>query len=499
MCSDRTRARWAELLDFAIDPNSSRPLFQQIHRFLQEAIVAGRLSPGERLPSTRQLADRLGLSRTSTLSAYQQLFTEGYIEARIGSGTFVANDLPKIVGKPDSIENRASGTKRAQPLSTYAAKAAKATSDLYTTEAVPFVTGCCSIDAAGIDAWRRIGVRQLQTMDGRNLRYSDPSGDPELRVEVANYLRAARAVRCDPDHILIVSGAQQGIDLTIRTLIDRGDAVWIEDPGYLPTRAALSAQGAQLVPVPVDREGLVVSTGIERCAEARAAYITPSHQYPTGSVMSLERRLTILDWANRAGSWVVEDDYDSEFRYVGNSLSSLQGMDDNHRVIYIGTLSKVLFPGIRVGFMVVPAELKAAIVATRFLSDRQPATLQQRMVAEFMREGFLTSHIRRMRQRYREARDVLIAVLLEQLDDLIEIEIPEGGIQLSLFFKQDLSDQSISAAAKQQGIYVRALSSLYLEAVSRKGLLLGFSGFEPNALRAAATHLARIIRDHASK
>jgi GntR family transcriptional regulator/MocR family aminotransferase len=497
MRTERTKSRWAELLDFTIDPTSAQPLFQQIHRHLQNAIISGRLPSGSRLPSTRQLADRLKLSRTSTLSAYEKLATEGYIETIIGSGTFVTNDLPKIAAKPAQVSQNRSPQNFGGGLSAYALKATEVTSDLFTTDAIPFVTGCSSIDAAAIEAWRRIGVRHFQTMDARNLRYSDPSGDPALKTEVASYLRASRAVRCDPDDILIVSGAQQGIDLSMRILLNVGDEVWIEDPGYLPTRAALAAQGAHLIPVPIDQEGLIVKQGVRRSANAKAAYITPSHQYPTGAVMSLERRMDLLDWASRTGAWIIEDDYDSEFRYAGNSLPSLQGIDDNQRVIYLGTLSKVLFPGTRIGFVVVPPELRKAFVAARFLTDRQPATLQQQIVAEFMREGFLTSHIRRMRQRYRDARDLLTQVLLEYLGDIVDVEIPEGGIQLSIFFKNDLGDVAIAVSARQQGIYVRPLSSLYVEAPARKGLLLGFSGFENHLLRNAAIQLSRIIRHHA--
>lgn len=494
--SQRNKSRWAELLNFQVDAASRRPLFEQVHHHLQQAIVSGRISAGSRLPSTRQLADQLQLSRTSTLAAYEKLAAEGYIETRIGSGTFVTSDIPSILEEPERSPQINSAPAGSEVLSAYAGKAEQVTSDLFTRAAVPFVTGCSSIDAVAIDAWRKVGVRHFQTMDAENLRYSTPAGVPALRLEVAHYLKAARAVRCDPDDILIVSGAQQGIDISIRSLLDRGSKVWIEDPGYLPTRAALSAHGARLIPVPIDAEGLVVAEGTKRAPDAKAAYITPSHQYPTGAVMSLARRIELLDWANRSGAYIIEDDYDSEFRYSGAALPSMQGIDTQGRVIYLGTLSKVLFPGTRIGFAVVPPALRKAFAAVRFLTDRQPATLQQQIVAEFMRDGFLTSHIRRMRQRYRAARDLLVGVLLEDLDDAIDIEIPDGGIQLSIFFKNDEDDVAIAAAARQQGIVVRALSSLYVSAPQRKGLLLGFSGFEDHMLRQAAIRLGQIIRQN---
>jgi GntR family transcriptional regulator/MocR family aminotransferase len=494
MSGEHTRSRWAELLDFVVSADAHRPIFEQVHLHLQHAITSGRVPPGSRLPSTRQLASQLKVSRTSTYSAYEKLAAEGYIETFVGSGTFVASDLPRIVEGPAPQPAPFLEAPDRRSLSTYALKAEEVTSDLFAGPAVPFVTGCSSIDAAAIDAWRRVGVRHFQTMDAENLRYSNPRGVSSLRLEVANYLKAARAVRCDPDDIIIISGAQQGIDLSIRTLLDRDDPVWIEDPGYLPTRAALAAHGARLVPVPIDEHGLVVAQGIKQSPKAKAVYITPSHQYPTGAVMSLERRLALLDWASRTRAFIIEDDYDSEFRYTGAALPSLQGIDTQGRVIYLGTLSKVLFPGNRVGFAVVPAELQKAFAAARFLSDRQPATLQQQIVAEFMRDGFLTSHIRRMRQRYRAARDLLVGVLAEQLDDLIDIEVPDGGIQLSIFFKIDCDDVAIAAAARAEGIFVRPLSSLYMSFNPRKGLLLGFSGFEDHMLRQAAVRLGQIIR-----
>jgi GntR family transcriptional regulator / MocR family aminotransferase len=494
MSEARTKSRWAELLDFVVSPESNRPLFEQVHQYLQHAITSGRVPPGSRLPSTRRLADQLRVSRTSTYSAYEKLAAEGYIETIVGSGTFVTNDLPRIENAPAHAAPRLGDRPDNTSLSSYASKAKQVTSDLFTGAAVPFVTGCSSIDATAIDAWRRVGVRHFQTMDAENLRYSDPRGVSSLRLEVASYLKAARAVRCDPDDIVIVSGAQQGIDLSIRTVLDRDDQVWIEDPGYLPTRAALAAHGARLVPISIDGEGLVVAQGIEQSPRAKAVYITPSHQYPTGAVMSLNRRMALLEWASRTGAFIIEDDYDSEFRYSGAALPSLQGIDTQGRVIYVGTLSKVLFPGARVGFAVVPPDLRKAFAAARFLIDRQPATLQQQIVAEFMRDGFLTSHIRRMRQRYRASRDLLVNVLTEQLSDIVHIEVPDGGIQLSIFFKDDRDDVATAAAARTEGITVRPLSTLYIAAKPQKGLLLGFSGFEDHMLRQAAIRLGQIIR-----
>jgi GntR family transcriptional regulator / MocR family aminotransferase len=306
-------------------------------------------------------------------------------------------------------------------------------------------------------------------------------------------------VRCEPEQIVIVSGAQQALDLSLRALINPGDAVWIEDPGYLGARYALDAIGARLIPVPVDENGLMVSAGIRLQANARAAYITPSHQYPTGAVMPMRRRLEVLAWAQEHDAWIIEDDYDSEFRYVGRPLASLQGIDKDSRVIYVGTLSKMLFPGVRIGFAVVPMDLVDVFTGAKFITDRQPPSLQQAMVTDFMRSGFLTSHIRRMRAKYREARDVVVKAVTQHMGDLIEIEVPECGIQLMMHFKHDISDLEVAKNARTEGIVVKPLSTLYLNAPARQGLLLGYSGFELRKLRAASLQLSEVVRSAVRK
>jgi GntR family transcriptional regulator / MocR family aminotransferase len=491
--STRSRAGWADFLDLAVDPGSEIPLLQQVYLLLRGAILSHSLTPGSRLPSTRHLADRLGVSRTSVLSAYDQLLAEGYVEGRAGSGTYVTEDVPApivsaVVAKAGS--RNASGPR----LSGAGLRFRKLAQSLGPPDELPFSTGCCSVDAITIESWRRVCSRQMKTLEKVNLRYAEPLGEMSLRTEVAQYLRAARAVRCDPEQIVIVSGAQQALDLSVRSLIDPGDAVWVEDPGYLGARAALRSMGADLVPVPVDQDGLLVSAGIVARPDARAAYITPSHQYPTGAVMSMRRRLEILSWAKENDAWIFEDDYDSEFRYVGRPLASLQGIDQDERVIYMGTLSKMLFPGIRIGFAVVPKSLVDVFTGAKYATDRQPPSLQQAMVADFMRSGFLTSHIRRMRLHYREARDIVVKAVTQHMADLIEIEVPECGIQLIVHFKRNISDVVVADRARSQGIIVKPVSSLYVGAPPRQGLLLGYSGFDTRRLRSASQKLADIVR-----
>lgn len=311
-------------LDIEIDPSSTRPIFQQIYLAFRDAIMDRRLSPQARLPSTRALAAQLDVSRTSVLTAYEQLLAEGYVTGQAGSGTFVAEDATPSIFTPLVGE----GVSRSPPaLSRIGQRYHSVAAGLAPPPSVPFAAGCCSMDATSIESLRRAGTEVMQSFDPSMLSYGDPAGDWELRGEVTKYLRLARAVRCEPEQILILSGAQQAIDLSIRVLLNPGDPVWVEDPGYMATRQALVASGAQLVPVPVDRDGLMVETGRLVAPQARAVYITPSHQYPTGAVMSLQRRLELLSWASAKGAWIVEDDYDSEFRYVGRPLASLQGVD----------------------------------------------------------------------------------------------------------------------------------------------------------------------------
>ncbi len=492
MTTAHSQGKWSELLDVSIDHDSDRPIFLQIYVGLRTAIVSNVLAPGLKLPSSRQLAERLAVSRTSTMSAYGQLLAEGYVVGRAGSGTYVSEDVPAALTCATDDDGKTLPPTHAR-VSQAGERYRQFGADLIKSPRAPFLTGCCSVDAKTIDAWRRVGAEHLRSFDRTNLAYSDPGGEPGLRREIAAYLRAARGVQCTDDQVIVLSGAQQAIDLSIRTLLDPGDAVWIEDPGYAATREALAAAGAKLVPIRVDAGGLDVSAGKAAAPDARAVYITPSHQYPTGVVMSMARRLELLAWASETGAWIIEDDYDSEFRYAGKPLSSLQGLDRGGCVIYVGTLSKVLFPGLRLGFAVVPHGLVAMFRGARFLSDRSPPLLQQAMTADFMAQGFFTSHIRRMRQVYREARDVLVDAVKTNMGDVADIEVPEAGMQLVIHFRHGVSDVAIADAARLQGIVVRPVSPLHLAAPHRQGLVLGYSGFDSRELRTAATTLGRIV------
>ena len=482
---------WAELHLWRIDRRSPEPVFRQIYRQVRQSIQSRSLRSGARLPSTRELARRLGVSRTSAVGAYEQLIAEGWLASRVGSGAYVCHDLPEPfpvrLAAPERI----------------AARFVPDREDLFgplvldeTQSERPFAMGLCLIDPRTADAWRRATHRSVKSMAPHHFGYIDPRGLPELRGAICDYLRAARGVRCDADQVIVTAGTQHGMDLAIRVLLRPGERIWVEDPCYPMAWRGLVAAGLAPCPVPVDGEGLIVAEGVRRAPEAQAAVVTPSHQYPTGAVLSMARRLELLAWARAAGAWIIEDDYDSELRFRGRPLASLQGLDEGERVIYVGTLNKVLFPGLRIGYLVAPRPLLTDFVSARHLGDRQPPTLSQTVLTDFMLQGHLVAHFRRMRQLYRQAQDVLIGELEQKVArNRLEILRPDQGNHLVVWLPDGADDVELERAAREAGVTCRALSRLYLEAPPRPGLMLGFTGFRPQALAAPAAKLGALIAE----
>jgi GntR family transcriptional regulator/MocR family aminotransferase len=363
----------------------------------------------------------------------------------------------------------------------------------------PFNTGRTLVDARSVDIWRKLAHRALRSIGPEHLGYTDPSGFLALRQTICDYLQAARAVHAEPEQIVLTAGTQQAIDIAIRVLLQPGDAVWVEDPGYPLTRYALAAAGAKLHPIPVDAQGLNVAAGIKLAPKAVAAFVTPSHQFPLGIVLAMARRLELLSWARANGAWIVEDDYASEFRYGGRPLASLQGLDEAERVIYVGTLNKALFPGLRLGYAVLPRALLRAYIAARYLMDRQPPSLYQTVVAEFMRQGYFAAHIRRMRLQYREQRDVLAAELSRRAGAEVTVDVPDQGMHLVAYLRPDLSDIAVARAARERGVIVHPLSRFYLSAKPRSALILGFAGYPKHTIPPAVARLAKVIRGTAQE
>jgi GntR family transcriptional regulator/MocR family aminotransferase len=497
----------------AVDRASAKPLYRQIYEGYREAIVERRLRGGQRLPSTRQLAAELRISRIPVLNAFEQLQAEGYFESRIGAGTFVASALP------DDLETPRHGTAPRDGAPAADADAAgRAGTDLgaqsgprptgrhaeeLAARARPpwhGVQGAFRISQPAIDhfpfhVWSGLVARHGRNPGHRQFSYGGPLGQLAFREAVAAYLRTARAVRCTADQIVVVSGSQQALDLAARVLLDPGSAVWVEEPGYGGAHDALALAGARLVPVPVDEEGLNVAAGIAAEPRARAAYVTPSHQYPLGMTMTAARRLQLLDWARQSGGWILEDDYDSEYRYESFPVAALQGLDRDARVIYIGTFSKVMFPALRLGYLVVPADLVARFVAVREAMDIFPPPLLQTVVADFINEGHFARHLRRMRQLYRQRRDCLAQSLRDELGEALEVGAGQAGMHLVATLAGGRRDHPISLRAARQRLSVLPLSSCYLGEPRRQGLVLGYAASGPAEIRDGVRRLREVMAD----
>ncbi|MCO6419090.1 PLP-dependent aminotransferase family protein [Siccirubricoccus sp. KC 17139] len=487
----------SESLLIALDRGSGVPALRQVYLGIRQAVLEGRLPPGARLPASRALAAQLGLARNTVVAAYDQLLAEGIIEGKVGAGSFVSRDLPKEP-EPAPAPGPASPAAPAALPDTlppaarrFAAALAAPLAATGSTGAAACNTGRTSWDPRTAQLWRSLTLRHLQAPSLAMLGYADPRGSAPLREAIAAYLRAARAVRCTPEQIVVTAGAQQAIDLVLKVLVEPGEQAWVEDPCYPAVRAALTAAQAALVPVPVDAQGLVVAEGVAAAPGARLAYVTPSSQYPLGVVLSMARRLELLAWARQAGAYVLEDDYDSEFRYAGRPLAALQGIDDAGRVIYIGTFSKVLFPGLRLGYAVLPPALVEPVLGARLLSDWHPPALVEEVVTDFIAEGHFAQHLRRMRQHYRAARDVLVAAL-QGIPGLVA-EAPEQGMKLLARLGPGLRDTEVAAAAARRGVIARPVSPMVLAAPPLQGLMLGFTGHEPAALRRAAREIAACL------
>ena len=488
---------WAELVAWHVERGDETPLFRQIYLQVRAAILSRTLRPGAKLPSTRQLAARLGVARASVIAAYDQLLAEGYLDGRVGSGSYVSSDLPEPFDRraPARARQAAAAARRDRPMSPVFEQAfelvAHSTSE---GEARPFTAARALVDARTTDVWRKLSARALRSLDPVHLGYSDARGLVGLRRSICDYLQAARAVRCEPDQIVVTAGTQHAIDIVIRVLLRRGDEVWVEDPCYPMTYGALAAAEVKFRHVPVDQHGIDVRAGVRAAPRARAVFVTPSHQFPLGDVLSMPRRMELLAWARESGAFVIEDDYHSEYQYSGRPLASLQGLDEADRVIYVGTLNKVLFPGLRMGYAVVPQPLVRAFVGARYLMDRQPSSLYQALVTGFMDEGHFAAHTRRMRILYRDQRDTLVAHLTRRISADLTVKVPSQGMHLVAYLRDGISDIAIEDAARRNGVVVRAISRMYHKAPARSGLLLGFTGFRSRTIGPAVARLAEAVQ-----
>ncbi len=480
-----------------LDPAARRTYGDQLYRQIRDAVLSGRLGPGARLPASRSLASTLGVARQTILDTYDQLASEGYLEGRHGSGTFVAEVLPD-----DLLRVRGGVTTRPHVADRVhrglSARGAMLAASLVIpvplrTPLRPFRIGHPAVDEFPFHIWRRLAARRWHRPPRDLTGYGYPGGYPPLREAIASYLGMVRAVRCAPEQVIVVGGSQQALDLAARLLVDPGDAVWFEEPGYLGARAALTGAGGRVIPVPVDHEGLDVATGERQAPDARMAYVTPSHHYPLGVTMSLARRLALLTWASRANAWILEDDYDSEFRYTGHPLAALQGLDTGGRVIYIGTFSKTLLPEFRLGYLVVTSDLVDAFTSARAVADRQSPTLDQAVLTDFIVEGHFARHIRRMRQLYAERQRLLLEAAQHELAGSIDLRPEAAGLHLVGYLPTGEDDAAVSRAAYARGVDAVALSATYLDPPRARGLLLGYAAYSEAEIKNGMRQLARAL------
>jgi GntR family transcriptional regulator/MocR family aminotransferase len=446
---------------------------------VRTAILDGRLKRGTRLPATRDLALQYSISRGTAVSVFEQLQAEGYIKSRVGSGTRVNDLLPE-----DLLQTRhLSGP----------AQHAAAASNGEIRPARPFRANEPALDLFPTDVWARIASRRLRRASPRLLAGGSAHGYRPLREAIAAYLGSARGVECSPDQVVVVSGVQQGLDLAARLLLKAGDRVWMEDPGYSGAVTALCNAGAHIVPVPVDDHGLDVAAGRRLAPGARAAYTTPAHQFPLGMTMPVERRLTLLKWAREARAYIIEDDYDSEYRFAGRPIPALQGLDGNGSVIFLGSFNKVMFPGLRLGYVVLPAALVEALAAFRFHVDRYPPALDQAILCDFIVEGHLGRHIRRMRELYSSRLDALLEAARQHLAGRLEIPPIEAGLHTAAMLPGRIDARRVEQAAAAREVETIALDRFAIRRKDIRGLLLGFAAFDARQIRSGVAQLAAAL------
>lgn len=454
--------------DLDLDQSSTVPLYRQIRERIGAAVLDGRLVPGARLPSARSLAAQLGIARGTVEAAYQLLAGEGYIVARGAAGTLVDPALDPTLLRP-----------------------ARAASKSDTTPPVSegpglFQLGLPALDAFPHKIWARLIARRARALRPGDHAYQPAAGNEELRVEIARYLAVARGVSATPSQIFITSGYQGALGLIFRCLTKPGDTVWVEDPGYPNSHAAIRQAKLRGVGIPVDSDGFAVGWATKKAKPAHIALVSPTHQFPLGVTLSLPRRMALLQWAESAEGWIIEDDYDSEFRYQGKPLPALKSLDRRDRVLYVGTFSKVLSPGLRVGYLVVPPALVGPLTEIAARLQPPPAMLVQVAIAAFLEQGHLARHIRRMRALYAERRNALAEALRAHVQPMLEIELQPGGMHLMARLPPGYTDTAMTASLRRHGITPTSLSICGLEKPYASGLIFGFTNVEAkHAVRAA--------------
>ncbi len=487
-------------IPLSIDRQRPNPLWQQLYSALREMVLNGTLATGTRLPPTRSLAKELGLGRNTINNAYDQLIAEGYLEAHQGAGTFVTSQLPESLLRVRTGQNK--GEQSGQlpdkadlsQLSDYGRSLLTyklvASSDVGTP--IPFRPGIPALDVFPHALWRKLVDRRWRSLTTELLGYGRTVGYRPLQEALAAYLGPARGVRCQPEQIIITAGTQQAITLAARVLLNPGDQVWIEEPGYTSAQNVLAVNGAKLIPIPVDEAGINVAIGEKTAPNAKLVYITPSHQYPTGVLMTLSRRLALLEWASKCGGWIIEDDYDSEYRYEGHPIASLQGLDNRGRVLYVGSFSKVLFPSLRLGYLIAPPSLVDVFTKARLAHDHSPPMLTQAVTTDFIVEGHFARHIRQMRTVYAERQAALLEAAGAFLGHMLTVDAKPAGLHAMAWLNEGIDSAELSQRFAQKGIETPPLSNYALQPLPTEGLVLGYGAFTPTQIWQTVRQMAAV-------
>src|SRR5258708_9910041 len=456
-----------------LSKNQDTPLYVQVYEQFREMNVSKRLRPGDRVPGSRNLAKELGVSRVIVHQGYEQLILEGYLVGRTGAGTFVASTLP------DQLLNAARPGKNAgKQVDGLRSEGARKKEGTGKNEIKSFQIGTPSLDQFPYKAWGQVAGRVLKEVKGVMRGYEYKMGHWGLREAIAAYVRMARAVNCEAEQVVIVTGSLQGLNLVIKCLLKKGDKVWMEDPGYSGARKSFLYAGAQLCPIPIEADGMNITYGQRKAGDAKLAYVTPSHQFPLGCTLSQDKRLQLLEWAGQNKMWILEDDYDSEFRYEGRPLASLQGLDKEGRVIYSGTFSKVLFPGLRLAYIVLPSvEMLPAFKKVKEIIDRQSPIMEQLILSRFIEEGYFLRHIRKMRLLYADRQRILAGLLDEQARDYFQVSAAPSGMHLLCRLSDKIEEVSFRQELERQQLVIAFIADYTIESKQAHAILLGFTAF----------------------
>ncbi len=482
------------LVAFKINYLSEIPLYEQLYGLIRKSIREGKFSFGQKLPGTRTLAAELNISRHTVAAAFQQLLLEGYINGKPGSGSYVSEIPDKKLHAKESAPAKISEKKIFSKISGQMESMNHYRKAIAPQKIIPFQTSVPSLDDFPIKTWLKLINQTSQIYSSVHLRYSDAAGYQPLRGEIAKYLRTYRAVNCETDQVIIVNGSQQGLDIIVRALVDKDDKVVIEDPGYFGIKFALKFSQAKVCPAPVDSDGIDIGYILKNYSKPKLIYTTPSHQYPTGAVMGDERRRELLQFAKKNNCLIIEDDYDSEFRYAGSPLPSLQGMDKNNSVIYSGTFSKVLFPGLRLGYLVVTDPgLYELLAAAKLMTDIQNPVFEQIITYLFLRDGHFTKHIRRMRVLYKKRQDILINEIKKELGGLINVEDSPAGMHIIGWLPKHSDDKKIAEEAKKNNITVVPMSRSSIRFFKDPAIMLGYTSFDKKDIQKGVKKLKEIL------